>query len=228
MLVVERTKDPAKNLARERLLLRGVDAGELPEVVRFWVDSECLVRGKAKNPRYGWYNEKLAEDLGIRVLERSTGGGVVYHDLGNLNWSLYLRTGGSFISPTALFERASGYVIRSLANLGIRADFSAPNRIDVEGLKVSGMAARSTRRTSLVHGTLLLNTDLGMLNRLCIPPPGCPPVENLSSWERGISAAKVVDVLTEVLQSSGFQVTRKSSTRHLVAPHKGPEEANRG
>jgi lipoate---protein ligase len=202
----DRIQDPVANLARETELFGQVDGGGYPECVRFWVNSRCLVRGMARSARYGWYNEGLAKELKIPVIERSTGGGVVYHDEGNLNWSFFLRTPGSFQSPTASFDLASKFVIGALDRLDVHAKFSSPNRIDVSDRKVSGMAARSTVRTLLVHGTLLLNSDLKTLNQLCIPPPGCPPVSNLSEWKSGIDAESVMEAVIGVLEDSGFRV----------------------
>jgi lipoate---protein ligase len=164
------------------------------------------VKGKAKSPQYGWYHEALAREMGVRVIERATGGGVVYHDEGNLNWSFFLRNSGPLLSPTKMFERASGYIIRALANLDVDAEFSPPNRIDVQGRKVSGMAARSTPRAHLVHGTLLLRSNLEKLNRLCISPPGCPPVANLDEWIPEIHPLQVVRAVVETLRESGFDV----------------------
>ncbi len=135
---------------------------------------------------------------------------MVYHDEGNLNWSFFLRTPGSFQSPTASFDRASKFIIDTLDRLSVRAKFSPPNRIDVSDRKVSGMAARSTVRTLLVHGTLLLNSDLEVLNQLCIPPPGCPPVSNLSEWKSGIDAEAVEKAVVDVLSDSGFRVRIES------------------
>ena len=200
------TRDPVANLKREAELFDLVDKGSQPECVRFWVNSRCLVRGPARSAKHGWYDEELARTLAIPVIERSTGGGVVYHDEGNLNWSFFLRTPGSFQSPTASFDRASKYIILALDRLGVRARFSPPNRIDVSDRKVSGMAARSTVHALLVHGTLLLHSDLDMLNQLCIPPPGCPPVSNLSEWKPGINADSVMKAVVGVLQDSGFKV----------------------
>ena len=177
-------RDPVKNLEREEKIFRGVESGELPEVVRFWTDSECLVRGKARNAQYGWYHEGLAQEMSVMVIERATGGGVVYHDEGNLNWSFFLKRSGPLLAPTKMFECSSEHIIKALATLDVDAEFSPPNRIDVQGRKVSGMAARSTPRAYLVHGTLLLRSNLEKLNRLCIPPPGCPPVANLSGARR--------------------------------------------
>jgi lipoate---protein ligase len=210
IVLFDRTQDPVANLARETELFDLVDGEGQPECARFWVNSRCLVRGRARSARYGWYNEDLAKELKIPVIERSTGGGVVYHDEGNLNWSFFLRTPGSFQSPTASFDRASKFIIGALERLGVRAKFSPPNRIDVSDRKVSGMAARSTVRTLLVHGTLLLNSDLEVLNQLCIPPPGCPPVSNLSEWKSGIDAEAVVKAVVDVLSDSGFKVIIES------------------
>jgi lipoate-protein ligase A len=200
----DKTRDPLVNLKRETELFAGVDSGALPECLRFWVNSPCLVRGRAKNANYGWYNAELAAQLGVPVIERSTGGGVVYHDEGNLNWSFFFRTSGGFLSPTTSFDQASKYIIAALGRLGIQAKFSPPNRIDVFNRKVSGMAARSTIHAFLVHGTLLLNSDLEKLNRLCIPPPGCPPVSNLCEWAPNVDAPAVVRAVVDVLTDSGF------------------------
>ena len=204
LVYFDNTRDPVKNLAREEELFERVDSGNLPELVRFWVNSECLVRGKARSANYGWYNEELARKLGIQVIARETGGGVVYHDEGNLNWSFFFRTSGAFLSPTAAFDQGSRYVVKALQRLGVRAQFSPPNRIDVSNRKVSGMAAKSSVRTLLVHGTLLLNSDLEKVNLLCVPPDGCPPVSNLSKWVEGIEASSVVKALAGVLEESGF------------------------
>ena len=207
LVLFDSTLDPETNIARDEELFRKVEGGELPELVRFWVDSECLVRGKARSGKYGWYREGLARKLGVRVVERATGGGVVYHDRGNLNWSFFLRNSGRLLSPTEMFEGASGYVVVALASLGVPARFVPPNRIDAGGFKVSGMAARSTPRARLVHGTLLLHSDLKKLNRLCIPPPGCPPVANLAKWSARITAPRVVNAVVASLKGSGFAVT---------------------
>ena len=205
---IDRATDPEVNLRREAEIFEQVDGGRLPEVVRFWVNSTCLVRGPARSPRYGWYDEGLAEKMGVPVFTRSSGGGVVYHDEGNLNWSFFLRTPGAFLSPTEAFRLGSRHIIDALAGLGIGANFSPPNRIDVSGWKVSGMAARSTRSTLLVHGTLLLNSDLEKLNRLCIPPPGCPPVANISKWMKGIDADTTIEAVIGKLTGAGFHVER--------------------
>lgn len=209
-VLFDRTRDPQINLEREERLFQLMETRKRPDTFRFWINSECLVKGPARSPKYGWYHQRLAEEMGIKVIQRSTGGGVVYHDLGNLNWSFCFVNSGRLLSPTKLFERASWFVIRTLERLGVNGHFASPNRIDVLGRKVSGMAARSTPRTSLVHGTLLLNSDLEKLNKLCIPPEGCPPVANLSEWVDKIDASKVVSTLAGILRESGLTVTMRN------------------
>ena len=208
LLHFDRNHDPATNLRREVELFDRFDGGTLPELVRFWVNSECLVRGEARNARYGWFREDAAARMKIPVLTRATGGGVVYHDEGNLNWSFFFKGTGAFPSPTAAFAMGSRYVVRALADRGIDAQFSPPNRIDVSGRKVSGMAARFTTRTILVHGTLLIHSDLDRLNSLCIPPEGCPPVSNLSEWEKDVDASAIVGSVAAALRNEGFDVRR--------------------
>jgi lipoate-protein ligase A len=206
LVYFDRTRDPASNLIREAELFAKVDGGVLPEVARFWVNSECLVRGEARNAKYGWYREDVAAKMKIPILTRSTGGGVVFHDEGNLNWSFFLRNSGPFPSPTAAFDTVSRYVVKALESQGIRASFSPPNRIDVSGRKVSGMAARFTVHTALVHGTLLIDSNLEKLNALCVPPAGSPPVSNLTEWAKHIDAATVVESVVAVLRDSGFHL----------------------
>jgi lipoate---protein ligase len=199
-------RDPSSNLKRESELFETVDRGDSPETLRFWVNSRCLVRGKARTARYGWYREDRAGELNIPVVERSTGGGVVYNDEGNLNWSFFFKTSGAFLSPTTAFGQASAYIISALKNLGVGASFAPPNRIDVSGRKISGMAARSTVKTLLVHGTLLLNSNLAELNSLCVPPPGCPPVSNLTEFVKSIDSNAVTREILAVMKESGFQI----------------------
>ena len=204
-ILVDKETQPAVNVASEDRIFGQVERRELPDVLRFWKNTECLIRGKVRNPKYGWYREELAEKLGVPVVERSTGGGVVYNDLGNLNWSFYTEGSGAFVAPETMFQRAAVFVVDALRLGGFDARFSAPNRIDVSGKKVSGMAARSSRSAQLVHGTLLIAADLGRLNSLCIAPPGCPPVSNLREW-LVVDEAVLEQAITERMSQTDYDV----------------------
>lgn len=209
----DKNSDPRWNLDREEALFRLADKNEIPDLVRFWVNGPCLIRGKVRSPKYGWYAEERARSLGIPVYQRSTGGGVVYHDEGNLNWSFFLKSHGAFLSPVKMFSYASSFMIGALGRIGLDARFSPPNRIDSHGRKISGMAARSTPRAYLVHGTLLLHADLGRLNELCVPPLGCPPVANVQEWLPGVEAPRVIGATIRVLSDSGFEIQNGEGLR---------------
>ncbi len=192
ILLTDRT-NPDANLALEWQLLREVDAGARPETLRLWVNDECLVRGPHRSRLTGWYREQRARELEIPVYTRLTAGGCVYQDRGNLNWSFYLRRAGGFVAYSKLFRECAAWVIEALRRLGIDASFGAPNRIDVVGRKVSGLAARALRQATLVHGTLLIATNLERLEALCIPPPGCPPVGRICDFDSRLTLATVVE-----------------------------------
>ena len=201
ILLAEGT-DPERNLALEDELLREVELGARPATFRLWVNEPCLVRGPNRARTNGWYHEDRARERGVRVLTRTSGGGCVYHDHGNLNWSFYLPRVEGWVGAARLFRPCAGLVVDALRALGVAAEFAPPNRIDAAGWKISGLAARATQGASLVHGTLLVATDLELLNALCIPPPGCPPVANLAELRPGLTLAGIARALATLVAAS--------------------------
>jgi lipoate-protein ligase A len=191
-VLVTQGTDPVTNLALEDDLLLQVEAGSLEETLRLWVNDECLVRGPNRSWSSGWHLTERAAQLGIPIHTRTTGGGTVYHDLGNLNWSFYLRRSAGYVGAAGLFRSCAEFIIEALRTLGIAAAFSAPNRIDVAGRKVSGVSGRASLGAVLVHGTLLVSSDIDRLNTLCIYPPGCPPVQTLRGFRPGLTVGEVV------------------------------------
>lgn len=212
-LLVTPGTDPLVNLALEDALLAEVEAGSRGDTLRLWVNEACLVRGPHRTSRSGWHRPERAAEVGVRILERSTGGGTVYHDPGNLNWSFYLRRSAGYFGAAGLFRTCAGAVIEVLRSLGIEAAFAAPNRIDVGDRKVSGLSARACLDAVLVHGTLLVSSDLDRLNALCIYPPGCPPAQNLCAFRPSLSVADVVRAFERLSLS-----TRRPSVTSAVSP----------
>jgi len=204
-------RDPSTNLAIERAILEAVSRGKSKDTFRLWINTRCLVVGLSRERQglYGWYDADLAAKLGVKVYKRVTGGGAVYHDEGNLNWSFFIRRRSSAVpSITALFKEAGDIIAESLRGLGLDAYFSPPNRIECDGYKISGMAAYISRNAVLVHGTLLVSTNLDELNRLCIPPPNSPPVANIADWLGDVTLNDVAESIERTLRRLGFALRR--------------------
>lgn len=232
-MLISENKDPSLNVPLEDVILSLVEEGDTGNVCRFWVNRECLVSGPVRHPSHGWYREDLARAMAIEVYVRSSGGGVVYHDLGNLNWSFYLPTDGqSYVPPVRAFREAADLVCEVLSDFGIEARYSPPNRIDVHGRKVSGMAGLSRTRALLVHGTLLISSDIAKLNLLCVPPPSCPPVLNLSSLNPELTIGKFIERFLRHLDQRGceYSVHRTEEYLRTVFPtsHSSSERAALG
>lgn len=183
--------DAAKNLAMEDALLEGLERGAAAFLT--YVDSPCVVIGRNQNP---WV--EAAPDPALPVFRRRSGGGAVYHDLGNLNWS--------FLAPRDSWslEDALDFVRRALAALGLPLERDARGALYQGGRKVGGSARRFFRASVLVHGTLLVSSDLGALDSALggLEPEGNRaiasvrhPVGNLSEAAPGLAPDDVAAAL---------------------------------
>ena len=151
------SSDVYENLAREEFLF---DAAA-PDTLCFllYVDGESVVMGKHQNP---WREVDVgaARAQGIAIARRISGGGTVFHDRGNLNFS--------FIMPRRLFDRRANLevVVRALGRLGIAAEVSPRYDILAAGRKISGNAFCFHREMALHHGTLLIDARIDLLSPL--------------------------------------------------------------
>jgi len=150
------TFDPEENLRREALYLSSTTAPS----GRVWRNRECVVLGRFLRAEDEVHVERASAD-GVPVLKRTSGGGAVFHDLGNINYSIYLPS-----SEYAGFgiEESQGLlsypVIGVLEHLMLPWKWVPPNNIYVDGRKVSGSAQARSQGRILHHGTLLVCCDL--------------------------------------------------------------------
>lgn len=146
--------DPWKNLAVEEYLLDTIDTPTL----YLWQNAKTVVIGRHQNV---WVecDLKELESFGGRLARRLSGGGAVYHDLGNLNYSFITDEGEDALR----LERFTAPVVEALSSLGLQAEASGRNDILVEGRKVSGTAQRIYKKRILHHGTLLFDSNPDMV-----------------------------------------------------------------
>lgn len=163
--LVNESLDPYFNMAFDEFCLQSLDSDE--PVFYLWRNSPSVIIGLNQNA-YSEVNLPYLKEHGINLARRVTGGGAVYHDLGNVNYTI---TGRS----RALEEDYPGYAAMMadvLRQLGAEAEVTGRNDILVDGRKVSGFAKRVWKDRLMVHGTLMFDVDLGELTRALSVPGG--------------------------------------------------------
>ena len=149
--------NPAFNLALEQYVFDHMDRNQ--EYFMLWQNDNTVVIGKNQNA-FAEVNQKVADEKSISVVRRLSGGGAVYHDLGNLNYSFISDAGDSSERNRQQFVEP---VVDALKGLGLDACASGRNDILVSGCKVSGTAQRIYNGRILHHGTLLFDADPSMI-----------------------------------------------------------------
>ncbi|WP_413302201.1 lipoate--protein ligase [Bacillus sp. 1P10SD] len=146
--------DPRINLAIEEYALKNLDIDET--YLLFYINEPSIIIGKNQNT-IEEINTEYVESNGIHVVRRLSGGGAVYHDLGNLNFSFITKDDGESFHN---FRKFTEPVVEALKSLGVNAELSGRNDLLAEGRKVSGNAQFSTRGRMFSHGTLLFNSEM--------------------------------------------------------------------
>lgn len=154
--------DPRLNLALEEYLLRQVELDE--PLLLFYVNEPAVIIGRNQNTLEE-IDPDYVEAQGIHIVRRLSGGGTVYHDLGNLNFS-FITNGKETLHNFHLFTEP---VIKVLLQLGVEAELRGKSDIFANGKKISGNAQYATTRRMFSHGTLLFDTDLGEMLRAINP-----------------------------------------------------------
>jgi len=145
--------DPSLNLALEEYILRALPATD--DYLLFYINEPSIIIGKNQNTLEE-INAEYVRENHIHVVRRLSGGGAVYHDLGNLNYSFIVQNAGADFHN---FQKFTEPVIRALRGLGVEAELSGRNDIVVGERKISGNAQFQTRGKMYTHGTLLFNSN---------------------------------------------------------------------
>lgn len=146
------TTDSAFNLALEELLVKECN----DEIFYLWQNAPAVIIGRNQNT-LAEINSDFIHERKINVTRRNTGGGAVYHDLGNINYSYIVN----FREERSInFADFAVPVINTLSEMGIKAEFSGRNDILINGKKISGSAQSRIGNRILFHGTLLYDSSI--------------------------------------------------------------------
>ncbi len=193
--------EPYYNLALEEALLRRVGPGQC--ILYLWQNRRTVVIGRNQNAE----NEcriPLLEAEGGFLARRLSGGGAVYHDLGNLNFT--------FLMPTPDFnvDLQTEVILRAVQRCGIQARRTGRNDLTVEGRKFSGHAYYHSGGRSYHHGTLMVEVETGPMERYLNPSrlkmqaKGVPSVRsrvgNLRDWNPELTVAGLKEALKAAFQ----------------------------
>lgn len=152
------SNDPQYNLAFEEYCFKNLDKAE--DYVILWINGPAIIVGKNQNTSEE-VNADYVKQNNIKVVRRVTGGGAVYHDLGNLNFSIITSAVGS---EKIDFKKYNIPILKALEKLGINGELSGRNDMTIDGKKFSGIAQSLWKNRVLNHGTLLFDTDLDVLS----------------------------------------------------------------
>ena len=160
MIFIERRQtDPYFNIAAEEYILKNITGN----VLMFWQSKPSVVVGKHQNTLKE-VNLDFVNDRHIPVIRRLSGGGTVYHDKGNINYTLI---SSSERRETLIdFRKFTQPMIEFLGTLGIEARFEGKNNLTIGGKKFSGNSAHVFKNRVIHHGTFLFDTDLDVLENI--------------------------------------------------------------
>ena len=190
--------NPWHNLSLEEYLFRTVAEDEI--FLYLWQNQNTVVIGKNQNPWKECRLDQMKVDQ-VKLARRLSGGGAVYHDLGNLNFT--------FIAGKKKYdqERQFQVILRAINQLGLEAIFSGRNDLTISGKKFSGNAFYAEENAAYHHGTLLVNTDFEKMTRYLqvskekIISKGIDSIQarviNLSSFDESITIDRVAECMKQ-------------------------------
>ena len=161
--LINPSTDPHYNMAFDEFCLEHLQADE--PVFYLWQNRPAVIIGLNQSA-YAEVNLKYLEENGIALARRVTGGGAVYHDLQNLNYTITGRIRDLEKDCPAYVETMA----RALRTLGVPAELSGRNDILVDGRKCSGYAKRVSKNRLMIHGTLMYDVDIDALTKALAVP----------------------------------------------------------
>lgn len=157
--IVNTSNDPSYNVALEAYAFQKLT--DIDEIFILWINEPAIIIGRHQNTIQE-INKEFIDKNGIHVVRRLSGGGAVYHDLNNLNYTIISNNTqeGAFD-----FQTFSKPVIDTLAKLGVKAEFTGRNDLEINGQKFAGNAQAYYKGRMMHHGCLLFDVDMSVLGQ---------------------------------------------------------------
>lgn len=184
LTIINKKTDPRYNLALEEYVLKNLPNDN--DYLFLWQNEPAIIIGRNQNT-IEEINTNYVEEHNIHVVRRISGGGAVYHDFGNLNYTFVTTNSRDNLNN---FRKFTEPVIKALNSLGVDAQFAGRNDILIDGKKFSGNAQTYYKDRMYHHGTILFDADLDMV-------------------------AKVLQVKLEKIESKGIKSNRSRVTNIL-------------
>ncbi len=195
LVIIDENTNPYFNLATEEFLFKEESFNQT--IVRIWQNKPAIIVGKFQNT-LNEINYDFVHENDIAIVRRITGGGAVYHDLGNINYTIIEQKQSSNID----FISFAQPIVKILEKYNIKAICSGRNDIHIENLKISGGAQTISNNRILHHGTLLFASDFNNMSKAL----------NVSTNK--LSAKGISSVKSRVGNISDF-MTKKISTKYF-------------
>ena len=155
IFVEDNLRDPRINLAIETFLLQEMQTDE--PILLFYINEPSIIIGRNQNT-IEEINKDYVDEQGIHIVRRFSGGGAVYHDEGNLNFSFIMPDDGNSFRD---FEKVTKPIVQALHELGVEgAQLKGRNDLVINDMKFSGNAMYATNGRMFAHGTIMFDSDV--------------------------------------------------------------------
>lgn len=218
-VILDGARSPESSMAADESLYILHSAGAIPSTLRLWsLTRSAVMLGKYSKTEQSVFTDET-ESMGIPTIRRFTGGGVTFNDsLGDVGWT-YVSSGDSTVDK---YKEAADAVHEGILSFGIHTEFNLSGGICVGQKKISGLAGARSGNTILVHGTLLFDPDLAVMDRVLRPLKkieGVPvkPASIVTSLSALIGRKIKIDEVEAAL-NLGFMVLGDMNPGHWTSP----------